>query len=183
MSISFFLSLSPLPTHNSNEPFPTAPSFDAACLNEGHAEMYRFGIHFHHLFPPRLFFGARDERERSAFHARTHPMDGKKEDGYLLGVSPRSTTPPRATLAQLAEERLGSLQYLLQSKNGVSSSPPSRNRPRASTATSTGGTGRAAGRVRRSASGNVEEAAGDGSSVARSRGLFSSAPNVASRER
>lgn len=142
--------------------------------------MYRFGISFLPFVSTAPFFWR--ERERSAFHARTHPMDGKKEDGYLLGVSPRSTTPPRATLAQLAEERLGSLQYLLQSKNGVSSSPPSRNRPRASTATSTGGTGRAAGRVRRSASGNVEEA-GDGSSVARSRGLFSSAPNVASRER
>lgn len=112
-------------------------------------------------------------------------MDGKKEEGYLLGISPRNTTPPRATLAQLAEERLGSLQYLLQSKNGVTASPPSRNRPRASTATSTGGgTGRAAGRtaVRRSTSGNVEEVAAD-ASVARSRGLFSSAPNVASRER
>eukprot|EP00752_Nemacystus_decipiens_P007898 g7057.t1 len=113
-------------------------------------------------------------------------MDGKKEDGYLLGVSPRSTTPPRATLAQLAEERLGSLQYLLQSKNGVTttSSPPTRHRPRASTATAAGGTGRAAGRGRRSTSGNVEEAASEASgSVARSRGLFSSAPNVASRER
>lgn len=120
-------------------------------------------------------------RARSPAHT---PMDGKKEDGYLLGVSPRSNTPPRATLAQLAEERLGSLQYLLQSKSGVTSSPPSRNRPRASTATSTGGTGRAAGRVRRSTSGNVEEAAADASSsVSRSRGLFSSAPNAASRER
>eukprot|EP00903_Cladosiphon_okamuranus_P021821 g20065.t1 len=111
-------------------------------------------------------------------------MDDKKEESHLLGVSPRGSTPPRATLAQLAEKRLGSLQYLLQSKNSSSSrSPPSRNRPRASTATSTGsgGTGRASGRTaaRRSTSGSVEEIAADASvAVARSRGLFSS-----SRER
>lgn len=174
--------ISPPPTHSTNK-------LVAGVEREASAK-YRFGLLElgHSRF--RRFFGEREaeleerERERSHTH-RPRAMDGKKEDGYLLGVYPRTSTPPRATLAQLAEERLGSLQYLLQSKNGVTSSPPSRNRPRASTATSTsttGGTSRSAGRVRRSTSGNVEEAATD-ASVARNRGLFSSASNVASRER
>lgn len=97
-------------------------------------------------------------------------MDGKTEDTYLLGASARpKPTPKRSTLAQLAEQRLGSLQYLLaSSKSSATSSPPSRNatRPRASTATAAGGataTGsvakRAVGRARRAtSSGDVEEA-------------------------
>ncbi|CAM9341226.1 unnamed protein product [Scytosiphon promiscuus] len=99
-------------------------------------------------------------------------MDGKTEDANLLGNPARTKpAPKRATLAQLAEQRLGSLQYLLaSSKTSVSatSSPPSRSatRPRASTATAARGATaagteakRAAGRVRRStSSGEVEEA-------------------------
>lgn len=102
---------------------------------------------------------------------RVHPpcMNGKTEDTHLLGAAARTKpTPKRATLAQLAEQRLGSLQYLLSSsKSSVTSSPPSRNtaRPRASTATPGRGTTsagseakRASGRVRRStSSGDVEE--------------------------